>query len=250
MRIASHWGYTTGMKSALRIMLGCGLLVLAFAARADDFWKRKSPQEWSADEAVQVLRNSPWAKQESVVAESPTTCDPDNYDENGNCRDPRFRMPRDPGRRRGIPLAEFNVAIYLVRWDSAPEVAAAFARLDSLGERAIATFQSPPPRRPVDRYVITMNVAQPAKGSSDPFALRENSKEKNPVHLKTSRGMIFPIESERSGVGANEAMHFFFPREQDGKPTLDPAGDTAEFVFEGKKLIVKTKFSLDANSLR
>ncbi len=239
------------MRRAAQFVTICVVLAAALAVRADDFWKRKPPQEWTAEEAVQVLRNSPWARQEAVAA-MPENCDPDAYDENGNCRDTRFQFPRNPGRRRGreIPDTHFNVAIYLVRWDSSPEAAAAFARLESLGERAVATFQSPPPRRPPDRYVITLNVAQPAKGAGDPFALREDHKENKPVRLKTSRGTFFPIETERSGIGANEAIHFFFPREQDGKPTLDPKGDTAEFVFEGKRATVKCKFSLDAESLR
>jgi hypothetical protein len=240
------------MRRALRIATSCGLLwVAVLAVRADDFWKRKPPSQWTADEALQILKSSPWTKQEPV-ATSPVRCDPEDYDANGNCRDLRFQLPREPKRRRGreIPDARFNIAIYLVRWDSAPEVAAAFARLEALGEHASAVFRSPPPRRPPDRYVITMNVVQPAKDSGDPFALREDNKEKEPVRLKTSRGTFAPLETERSGVGANEALHFFFPRVQDGKPILDAKGDTAEFVFEGKKVFVKSKFSLDAKSLR
>jgi hypothetical protein len=240
------------MRRALRIATVCGLLwVAALAARADDFWKRKPPSQWTADEALQILKSSPWTKQEPV-ATSAVTCDPDNYDANGNCRDLRFQIPREPKRRRGREISDthFNIAIYLVRWDSAPEVAAAFARLEALGERASAVFRSPPPRRPKDRYVITMNVVQPAKDSGDPFALREDANEKEPVRLKTSRGTFVPLETEHSGVGANEALHFFFPREQDGRPILDSKGDTVEFVFEGKKVSVKCKFSLDAESLR
>jgi hypothetical protein len=240
------------MRRALRIATGCGLLLAAMlAARADDFWKRKPPSQWTADEALQILKDSPWTKQEPVPT-SAVICDPDAYDPNGNCRDARFQFPREPKRRRGreIPDAHFNLAIYLVRWDSAPEVAAAFARLEELGERASAVFRSPPPRRPPDRYVITMNVVQPAKNAGDPFALREDSKDKEPVRLKTSRGTFVPLETEHSGVGANEALHFFFPRVQDGKPILDAKGDTAEFFFEGKKVSVKCKFSLDSESLR
>jgi hypothetical protein len=241
------------MRRASRIATVCGLLLAAvFAVRADEFWKVKPPSQWSAEEALQILNNSPWARQESVVTTPPANCDPDAYDENGNCRDPRFQFPRNPGRRRGreIPDTHFNMTTYLVRWDSAPQVIAAFARLEELGERAGAVFRSPPPRRPPDRYVITMNVIQPAKGAGDLFALREDTKDKMPVRLKTNRGTFVPLETERSGVGANEALHFFFPREQDGKPILDAKGDTAEFVFEGKRALVKCKFFLDAESLR
>jgi len=237
------------MRRAARVATGCILLLLALAVRADDFWKRKPPSQWTADEALQILNNSPWTKQEPV-ATSAVTCDPENYDANGNCREQQFQFPSEPKRRRKIPDTHFNMAIYLVRWDSAPEVAAAFARLEALGERASAVFRSPPPRRPADRYVITMNVVQPAKDSGDAFALREDNKAEKPVRLKTSRGTFAPLETEHSGVGANEALHFFFPRVQNGQPILDPTGDSAEFIFEGKKVSVKSKFSLDANSLR
>jgi hypothetical protein len=240
------------MGRAWRIATLCGLLLAAMlAVRADDFWKRKPSSQWTADEALQILNSSPWTKQE-LVATSPVRCDSELYDADGNCREARFQFPREPKRRRGreIPDARFNIAIYLVRWDSAPEVAAAFARLEALGERASAVFRSPPPRRPADRYVITMNVVQPAKDSGDPFALREDNKEKEPVRLKTSRGTFAPLETEHSGVGANEALHFFFPRVQNGQPILDTKGDTAEFIFEGKKVSVRSKFSLDAESLR
>lgn len=233
------------MKQARR-WAACGGLLLAavLAAHADDFWKHKPPSEWTIEEALQILRDSPWAKKEIVVV-PPKPCDVDAVDEFGNCRNRPDPLARNSGRRRRLGSPPLNFSIYLVRWDSAPEVAAAFARLEELGEHASAAFQSPPPRRPPDRYVITINVAQPAEGAGDLFALRENSKEKNPVRLKTSRGTFYPTETEHSGVGANEALHFFFAREQDGKPILDAAGDTAEFIFEGKQATVKAKFSLE-----
>jgi hypothetical protein len=97
--------------------------------------------------------------------------------------------------------------------------------------------------------VITINVVQPAEELGDAFVLRENTKEKNPVRLKTSRGTYYPSETEHSGVGANEALHYFFAREQEGKPILDPAGDSAEFIFGGEKVSMKTKFSLSKGML-
>jgi hypothetical protein len=238
------------MKRAFHMAMSFLLALAAvMAARADDFWKHKPPADWTFEEALQILRNSPWAKQETIVA-PPKPCDPtEELDRFGNCRTRRGPFSPNSGRGRGAPFPQRNFSIFLVRWDSAPEVAAAFARLEELGEHASALFQSPPPRRPPDRYVITLNVAQPAEDLGDAFAVRENPKDKNPVRLKTSRGTFTPVETEHSGVGANEALHFFFPREQDGRPILDPAGDTAEFVFVGKKATVKTKFSLGKEML-
>ena len=232
------------MKRALRMAMGCVLLLAAgIAAHADDFWKHKPPEDWTFEEALQILRDSPWVKKETIVA-PPKPCDPLDLDQFGNCRTRPDPFSRNSGRGRGTVFPTRNFSIFLVRWDSAPEVAAAFARLEALGEHASVLFNSPPPRRPPDRFVITMNVAQPAEDLGDAFALREDTRDKNPVRLKTSRGTFTPVETEHSGVGANEALHFFFLREQDGKPILNPAGDTAEFVFEGKKVTVKTKFSL------
>ena len=237
------------MKRAGRLAACCGLLLAAvLAARADDFWKQKPPSEWTLEEALQVLRNSPWAKQETIVS-PPKPCDSGDRDSFGNCRTPPGPFSRNSGRGRGTPFPPRNFSIFLVRWDSAPEAAAAFARLEELGEHASALFQSPPPRRPPDRYVITLNVAQPAEDLGNAFALREKTNDKNPVRLKTSRGTFAPVETEHSGVGANEALHFFFAREQGGRPILNPAGDAAEFVFEGKKATVKAKFSLEKETL-
>jgi hypothetical protein len=237
------------MRRAARIANICLLLAMTLAARADDFWKQKPASEWTVEEALQILRDSPWAKKEIVVS-PPKPCDPMDMDQYGNCRTRPDVLTPNSGRRRRLGLPPQNFSIYLVRWDSAPAVAAAFARLEELGEHAAANFQSPPPRRPPDRYVITMNVAQPAEGLGDAFVLRDSTKEKNPVRLKTSRGTFYPAETEHTGVGANEAMHFFFPREQAGKPILDPAGDYAEFVFDGKKSTVRAKFSLSKEMLQ
>ena len=250
------------MRRAARIATGCVLLAMALAARADDFWKHKPPSEWTAEQAVHILRDSPWAKQvpfatappgkEASFSVSTRTgdCDPDAVLPNGSCLDQRPRLPRDETQQPGISFSNFYYAIFLLRWESAAPVQAAFRRLEELGEHAGALYQSPPPRSPADRYVITMKVLRPGRDLRDTFAERPNSQPMKRVRLKTSRGTFTPVETERSGVGAGEAVHFYFPRERDGKPILDAKGGTVEFVFDGKTIFVKCKFSLDVASLR
>ncbi len=245
-----------------RVATVCVLLAAALAARADDFWKHKPPREWTVQESLQILQNSPWARQQMVatapaakdadmrVSTGAANCTPDAVDANGNCLEHRIQLPRDPSQSPEITFSNFTYAVYLMRWESGAPVAAAFQRLEELGERAGAAYQSPPPRRPADRYVVTIKVLRPAGNVVDPFAERADSKEKQRVRLKTSRGTFAPLESERSGVGATAAVHFFFPRQQDGQPILNTKGDTAEFFFEGAKVSVKCRFSLDADSLR
>src|SRR5215469_8345501 len=62
--------------------------------RADDFWKHKPARQWSAAEALKLVRRSPWAKLEIVVFGQKETeaafsvptgtnhCDPDAIDPN------------------------------------------------------------------------------------------------------------------------------------------------------------------------
>ncbi len=73
------------------------LLGLSSFARADDFWKQKPPAQWSHDQALKLVRRSPWAKVEVViflqrenqasfsVPTGTNHCDPDAIDANGNC---------------------------------------------------------------------------------------------------------------------------------------------------------------------
>ena len=149
------------------------LLVLLGVARADDFWKHKPPSQWSAAEALKLVRRSVWARLEVVVfsqkeAEASYSvstgtrhCDPDAIDPNGNCMQKgRVEAPVDSSRQMdAAPQVKPWVGI-LVRWESAAPVAQAFGRLEELGEGPAARFQAPAPRLPADRYVITVKVEE------------------------------------------------------------------------------------------
>src|SRR5256884_8530175 len=49
------------------VPLVCLLLAMPSAAPSDDFWKHKPSRQWSAREALKLVRRSPWAKLEIVV---------------------------------------------------------------------------------------------------------------------------------------------------------------------------------------
>lgn len=249
-------------KFASIVLAGALAVTLIPGVLAQGFWRKKPAQQWTAEEAVKVLRESPWARQQlaasagasneasASISVGASNCDPDAVDANGNCLEHKLSLPRDASQSPSVSLPNFNYAAYLMRWESATPVEQAFARLAELGERAAIVYFSPPPRLPADRYVITVKALRPPSDVTDPLALREESAEKQRVRLKTSRGIFFPLESERAGVGAGAAVHFFFPRERDGKPVLAAPRDTAEFVFEGLHVTLKGKFSLDAKSIQ
>lgn len=234
-------------------------LTVPSVARADDFWKHKPSSQWSREEAVRLVRRSPWAKvavvvflhQEAQAAFSVPTgtkhCDPDAIDQNGNClQKGRVEAPVDPSQQMDAAPRLTPSAAFLVRWESADTVTRAFARLEELGERAAAAFQAPAPRMPPDRYVITVKLEQPGRPGFEPFVVTQAGKPELRATLKTRQGTVDPLEVEFTGTGANSSVHFFFPRTVDGAPLLGIGRDSAEFTLVGMGFSVHSKFRLDA----
>lgn len=253
----------TVLRPFQTLLLLVALLICATPiVRADDFWRHKTPAQWSAAEALKLVRRSPWAKLEVVVfsekeaeaAYSVSTgtrhCDPDAVDANGNCMQKgRIEAPVDSSRQTdAAPLIKPWAGI-LVRWESATPVAQAFARLVELGDGPTAAFHAPPPRLPSDRYVITVRLEQPGRQSFQPFTVTPASKPALVATLKTRRGLVRPLEIEFTGTGATSSVHFFFPRTLDGAALLGPGRDWTEFTLLGAGFAVHCKFTLDAEFL-
>ena len=248
-----------------RKILSSAILLLAVAAvvRGDDFWKHKPAAQWSPAEALKLVRRSPWAKLEVVVFPQKETqaafsiptgtkhCDPDAVDQNGNClQKGRIEAPVDSSRQMDAAPALKPWAGILVRWESATPVAQAFARLEELGEGGVATFQGPPPRLPVDRYVITVKLEHAGRKDFDPFAVTPAGKPVLVASLKTRCGIVAPLEVEFTGAGTSSSVHYFFPRTLDGAPLLGLGRDWAEFTLVGAGFAVHSKFTLDHKFLR
>jgi hypothetical protein len=240
------------------ILLG----VCAFV-HADDFWKQKPAAQWSHEEALRVVRHSPWAKVEAVVfrrteiqasysiSTGKRHCDPDTIDANGNCMQKgKVEPPVDSSRSpNGAPALSPSTA-FLVRWESAAPVSQAFGRLEELGERTLAAFLAQAPRLPADRYVITVKLDQPGFAGFEPFAVSPARSPDLRATLKTRLGIVAPLEIEFTGTGTNASVHFFFPRTIDGTSLLGPGTDTAEFAMRGAGFAVYSKFKLDPEFLR
>lgn len=237
-------------------------LGLSPVSRADDFWKHKPPTQWSLEEALKLVRRSPWARldvvvflrQESQAAYSISTgtrhCDPDAIDQSGNClQKGRIEAPVDSSQQPDAAPRLTPSAAFLVRWESAAPVIQAFARLEELGERAVAAFQAPAPRLPADRYVITVKLEQPGRAGFEPFAVTPAGKPVLRATLKTRRGTVAPLEVEFTGAGTSYSVHFFFPRTVQGAPLLGTERDSAEFSLQGAGFAVHSKFRLETEFL-
>lgn len=262
---SAHWRNTALLPATFRTILPIVTLffVVSPFASADDFWKQKPPAQWSHAEALRIVRHSPWAKVEVVVfireenqasysiGTGTKYCDPDAIDPNGHClQKRRVRAPVDASQKTdGAPGLSPSTA-FLVRWESAAPVNQAFARLEELGERALAVFQAQAPRLPTDRYVITVKLEQPGFVGFEPFAVTPGRSPYLRATLKSRRGTVTPLEIEFTGTGASSAVHFFFPRTLEGAPLLGAGRDTAEFDLRGAGFAAHSKFSLDPEFLQ
>jgi hypothetical protein len=252
------------LPAALRTIFAIVTLFFGLSpfARADDFWKQKPPAQWSHAEALKLVRHSPWAKVEVVVFlrrenqpsySIPTGtkhCDPDAIDQNGNClQKGRIEAPVESSRQPDAAPRLSPSSAFLVRWESAAPVNQAFARLEELGERALAAFEAQAPRLPADRYVITVKLEQPGFVGFEPFAVTPAGSPDLRATLKTRSGTVAPLEIEFTGTGTSSSVHFFFPRTLDGAPLLGPGLDAAEFTLRGASFAVHCKFTLDPQFL-
>jgi hypothetical protein len=248
-----------------RALLSLAILFLGLSPllRADDFWKQKPPAQWSHDQALKLLRHSPWAKVAVVVFLRPENqasysiptgkkhCDPDAIDANGRClqkgkMEPPVESSRDPN---AAPKLSPSTA-FLVRWESVTPVTQAFARLEELGERALIAFQAQAPRIPADRFVITVKLEQPGFTGFEPFTVTSAGEPDLRATLKTRTGTVTPLEVEFTGAGTNSSVHFFFPRTLNRVPLLGPGVDSADFNMEGLGFAVRSKFTLDPELLK
>ncbi len=248
----------------LRTSLLFVTIFLAWCAfvRADDFWKQKPAAQWSHEEALRLVRHSPWAKVEPVVfrrteieasysiAKGRKHCDPDALDQNGKCMQKgKVEPPVDSSRSPdGAPGLSPSTA-FLVRWESAAPVNEAFTRLEELGERPLAAFMAQAPRLPADRFVITVKLDQPGFAGFEPFAATPTRTPNFRATLKTRRGIVAPLETEFTGTGTSASVHFYFPRTLDGAPLLGLGPDAAEFSMHGAGFAVYSKFRLDPEFL-
>ncbi len=243
------------------VLLSANLLIHAGPLTADDFWARKPPAEWTLEESLKLLQDSPWARKQFVsvprsqsgdysVDSGVKNCDPDAILPGGNCMQPRIGLPLDPSRLPAAFPSNSDSSTFLMRWDSAAPVAQAFERLKELGALAQLANASPPPRLPADRYVVTLKILRPGALAGDAFAEFFGGQPPPKVSLKTEHGSAAPAEIEHSGAGAGAAVHFFFPREAAGQALLRAPQESAQFSVQTQRYVVKCKFKLVFGLLR
>jgi hypothetical protein len=176
-----------------RTLILCSLPLTALVLiAADSAWKDKPVSQWTADDAKQILTDSPWVRQ--VIPQNVRDLSPDERREGGN-------MEASPGR--GVGIAGLGIlgrrrqeeaiarahykptpAAVTVRWESAVPVRTAEQKT---GETEVPTIDG-------DHYAVVVydiltpkrwNLANELKGIA--FLKRDTKKDIKPSHVEILR---------------------------------------------------------------
>jgi hypothetical protein len=242
------------------MFLLAALLLLLSVAQAQESWEQKPSAEWTQEEALAVLNDSPWAHQVRLWQFSGRLL----------ARLPNGRTvvyqdaPNRPSRQYSVPVSspepERVEAVYGVRWSSARRVQQALERLRTVAP-VLREMQAPPPELSADHCVLTVRVVKPPTESGrdrfaratvydqsgrpmrdepprvpDIFAGLSEEEVRDRTELRTSRKLrLRPERVLRHGLGTSEGISFFFPRQYDGQAVLPEGTKWVEFSFRSEK---------------
>lgn len=242
------------------MFLLAALLLLLSVAQAQESWEQKPSAEWTQEEALAVLNDSPWAQQVHLWQFSGRLLGVMP----GGAKVVYQEAPNLPPRVYSVqPITlepERVRAIYGVRWSSATIVQQALERLRTVAP-VLREMQAPPPELSADHYVLTARVVKPPAESGherfaramvydqsgrpmrdepprvpDLFAGLSEEEVRDRTELRTSRKLrLRPERVLRHGLGTSEGVSFFFPRRYNGQPVLPKNTKWVEFSFRSEK---------------
>ncbi len=246
------------------------LALTAVVTTAQESWRSKPPAQWTQEEAVALVTDSPWARRIEIYQASGRLLgvlrDGSKVVHQEGPGQPPHMYDVEPERIE----PELLRAVYIVRWSSAETVQQALARLRELSA-AVAEAQAPPPELSRQHIAITVRVSEPPRESAldrfnrpllvdeagrpvtqeavtigDIFQGLSEEELRGRAELRTEGGgRVLPERVQRHGLGTGEGITFFFPRAANGQATVPPAAAWAEFVFTSpKKETLKARFRL------
>lgn len=221
-------------------------LALSAPLLAGEAWKKKPPAQWTQEEALEVLTDSPWAKKVTVwqvtgEAERQVATRRTTY------QDAPGEPPVSVLTETSSTVPRTVEGVYRVQWSSAGLVREAAQRLKQAGAQPLVDLHGPPAALPADHLVVTVRVVKPPAPPALPlWANLADAQLVARARLTTSdKRELRPARVARHGMGAGAAVSFYFPRAADGQEALTARSQWVEFSLEslaGDKL--KARFKL------
>jgi hypothetical protein len=244
--------------------LACLLGFLSVALWAKDFWEEKPFTSWSQKEALRILSDSPWGKiqhmtllsGEPVVGEArdPARNVPPLTSPSGGRAEGTGEVRTDPSAGRNAPVGGISPGYsgepesatrsipFQVTWYSSIKVRQAIGRLGQL-EAGVPTEQvNSFVQQPMENYIIA--VSGPLMKPLEQASL-ESLRGKSFLISKKIKNKKLEMKEYVSPKERKDGLALFtFPRELDGKPSLDAGDEEVQFVADLAGLQIKTTFKL------
>jgi hypothetical protein len=226
------------------------VITLTLTVFSKDFWEEKPFTEWSEQEAMKLISDSPWARPLSVLAsvlgarqtvtnrssELPNVATPGRGRSSGEAMSTGTAMGENAGFGPGDP-----VPVY-VRWHSSVRMRQALGRLGRFRVKAPEAEESRFAEQPVEDYQIA--VIAPIMGAFNDLSL-EDFKPKTFLTSRKDRSKRVSLKSYTAPRNRSDGVALFsFPRLLDGKPVFGLEDQEVEFSAQGRKMALKASFKL------
>ena len=232
--------------ACLVVFLVCTLVLTTFSK---DFWEEKPFTEWTEQEAMNLISNSPWARPLSVLAsvlgarqtvttrssELPNVATPGRGRSSGEAMSTGTAMGENAGFAPGDP-----VPVY-VRWHSSVRMRQALDRLGRFRVKAPESHEHIA-EQPMEDYQIA--VIAPIMGAFNDLSL-EDFKPKTFLTSRKNKSKKIPLKGYTAPRSRSDGVALFsFPRSLDGKSVFELEDQEVEFSAQGRTMALKTTFKL------
>ncbi len=206
------------------------ILASVLIVSAKDFWLEKPFSSWNEQEALALLTNSPWSWPTSIQG---------NY---GGTSTPSMIGGRASATAASRGLGGSNSVPLYIRWHSSMKVRQALARYGQLRGGLSDTDVQQFLAQPMTDYTIAISCQDTSAFAGASF---ESLAPQTFLTSKKNKDKKIALKGYASPVGRpdNFAM-FMFPREIDGKPSIEPADEEIIFSSQVGKLKIRAPFKL------
>jgi hypothetical protein len=210
-----------------------------------DFWDDKPFTEWSQQEAMKILSESPWARTQTIMAGVLGA----GQQQSNSSRVKDLPRVQSPGTNSGAALSQAGVSFgagepvpLFVRWHSSARIRQALGRLGQLQQNVPEAEVKKFAETPMEDYQIA--VTGPLLDAFNQMSL-SSFQEKTFLTSKKNKAKKIALKSYVAPKDRQDGVALFsFSRLVDGKPTLTAEDDEIEFVAQAGKINVKASFKL------
>ena len=216
-----------------RVALTIAILILGIGAglNADDFWKKKPYTEWTAEEVLKIIMDSPWARRFKTLSNTPIGARLGASGSGNQRQSEEAGSGRD--RKREV--------IYIFRWSSSLAMRQAMGRLQVLqGQMTEQQVEQALEDAPLSHVIMVL--------ATNPRVFRGVKEEqlREETVLRVEKREVSPDRVELIQEGNEQVMAivFHFPREVEGRVLISDKVKSVRIKSKINQQRTEAKFDL------